>query len=153
MDKVQKINKCLSWDKEWGCSTSPMKTCDSCLEAKWETVKENPEEHNEDLENAAIAYSCSNPSERSNGMYDQTDIEWAFEAGAEWQKQKDFEDSLKSDMTMPNKFYEKGRFDMRQQMMKDAVEGEYWDGSIYLDNRPIEYKDGDKVKIIIVKTE
>ena len=41
----------------------------------------------------------------------------------------------------------------KQQMMKDAVDGEYWDGSIYLDNRPTEYKDGDKVKIIIVKEE
>jgi hypothetical protein len=41
----------------------------------------------------------------------------------------------------------------KQQMMKDAVDGEYWDGSIYLDNRPAEYKDGYKVKIIIVKED
>ena len=61
---------------------------------------------------------------------------------AEWQKQKDFEELLKSDMTQFKKCYEKGkadamkemketlqteyekgRFDMQQEMMKDAVEG------------------------------
>ena len=41
----------------------------------------------------------------------------------------------------------------KQQMIKDAMEGEYWDGSIYLDNRPTEYEDGNKVKIIIIKEE
>lgn len=61
---------------------------------------------------------------------------------AEWQKQQ-MKEALQTE-------YEKGRFDMREEMMKDAVDGEYWDGSIYLDNRPTEYKDGDKVKIIIV---
>ena len=79
-----------------------------------------PEEHNEDLENAAIAYSCANPSERSDGTYDQTDIEWAFEAGAEWQKKKDQETiELAEDHAMLA-----GMNRMKEEMMKDAVEGE-----------------------------
>ena len=34
------------------------------------------------IEEAAFKYSCSNPSEYENQMYDQTDLEWAYEAGA-----------------------------------------------------------------------
>ena len=48
-----------------------------------------------------------------------------FKAGAEWQK---------------------------QQMMKDAVEGEYWIGEIHLDTPIIQgYNDGDRIKFIIIK--
>ena len=66
---------------------------------------------------------------------------------AEWQKKKDQETiELAEDHAMLA-----GMNKMKEEMMKDAVDGEYWDGSIYLDNRPTEYKDGDKVKIIIVK--
>ena len=72
---------------------------------------------------------------------------------AKWQHGKDFDDLLQSEMKFPKEFYEKGRFDMRDEMMKDAVGGEYWNGSIYLDDRPTEYKDGDKMKIIIIKEE
>ena len=34
------------------------------------------------IEEASIRYSCANPSEFDNGMYNQTDLEWAYEAGA-----------------------------------------------------------------------
>jgi len=33
------------------------------------------------VEKAAIEYSCANPSERTNGLYDKSELEWAFEAG------------------------------------------------------------------------
>lgn len=78
---------------------------------------------------------------------------------AEWQKQKDFEDLLKSDMTQFKKCYEKGRFDMREEMMKDAVEGivgGHTDIPAFI-NLEIEHKPnvkvGDKVKIVVLKTE
>ena len=41
-----------------------------------------------DVEKAAIKYSAANPSEYKNGMYDTFDLNYAFEAGADWQKEK-----------------------------------------------------------------
>ena len=41
-----------------------------------------------DVEKAAIEYSAANPSEYKNGMYDTFDLNYAFEAGADWQKEK-----------------------------------------------------------------
>ena len=54
--------------------------------------------------------------------------------------------------------YEKGRFDMREEMMKDAVEGisctySNKSGTFLHIKQGIDTKDGDKVKIIIVKTK
>lgn len=54
--------------------------------------------------------------------------------------------------------YEKGRFDMREEMMKDAIECivEDWCGDspeITIPLNPQDFKTGDKVKIILVKTE
>ena len=54
--------------------------------------------------------------------------------------------------------YEKGRFDMQQEMMKDAVECivEDWCGDspeITIPLKPQDFKAGNKVKIIICKTE
>ncbi len=42
----------------------------------------------------------------------------------------------------------------KQQMMKDAIDGEYWDNNIILEGgiRGM-YDDGDKVKLIIIKHE
>lgn len=88
----------------------------------------------------------------NNLKIDLRDIEVIANHFAEWQKNKDLEDSLKSDMTMPNKFYEKGRFDMREEIMKDAVEctwGSYATSS-FMSNHP-NIECGNKVKIIIVK--
>ena len=82
-----------------------------------------------------------------------------FQKGADWQKQKNFEELFKSDMTLFKECYEKGRLDMREEMMKDAVDATILD----VDARTIEFglwpenlldiKEGDKVKIIIVKEE
>lgn len=83
----------------------------------------------------------------------------SFKAGAEWQKQQ-MKEALQTE-------YEKGRFDMREEMMKDAVDGEvvYQIGSSIIAPTDIRYKVmsdrvyipnvklGDKVKIIIVKEE
>ena len=71
---------------------------------------------------------------------------------AEWQHGKDFDDLLQSEMKFPKEYYEKGRFDMREEMMKDAVEcvfGSYLTTGLekYFPN----FKIGDKVKIIVTK--
>ena len=72
---------------------------------------------------------------------------------AEWQKQQ-MKETLQTE-------YEKGLFDMREEMMKDAVEGEIGDIMPLIEvgemNNYLNYvkahklKIGDKVKIIIVK--
>lgn len=77
----------------------------------------------------------------------------AFKAGAEWQKQKDLE-ALQIE-------YEKGLFDMREAMMKDAVEGRvqcgYGDGNKLSIKAMLpqdsDLKYADKVKVLILKTE
>ena len=95
------------------------------------------------------------------GAYNEDSLRNQFEAGAEWQKQQ-MKEALQTE-------YEKGRFDMQQEMMKDAVEGQIYreyigdDGisiafglEAYLnEHNPKHNKlhDGDKVKIIIVKEE
>lgn len=38
-----------------------------------------------------------------------------------WQHGKDFDDLLQSEMKFPKEFYEKGRSDMREEMLKDTV--------------------------------
>lgn len=84
-----------------------------------------------------------------------------FIAGAEWHKKK-MKETLQTE-------YEKGRFDMMDEMMKDAVDGivHHFNGdklaamhyndpkgtpmSIYVSSKGLSA--GDKVKIIIIKTE
>lgn len=83
-----------------------------------------------------------------------------------WQHGKDFDDLLQSEMKFPKEFYEKGRFDMREEMMKDAVEGcvslivksDTSSRNLFISTPQLykelqKYEDGDKVKIIIVKEE
>ena len=122
-----------------------------------------PEEHNGDLEEAAKEWA-------ENHFQDFIEVEddpgywcsrFGFIAGAEWQKQKDFEDLLKSDMTQFKKCYEKGRFDMREEMMKALIGGEIVKdihNQLSVKSEPLNYafrdsKFGDKVKIIIVKED
>lgn len=79
-----------------------------------------------------------------------------FKKGANWQKEQEMLDRLKSDNTVFQKFYEKGKAEMKEQMMKDAIPARVSFGQVVLQERPISTsvaKDGDKVKIIIVKEE
>jgi hypothetical protein len=120
--------------------------------AEWQRKKD--QEIDKLTESPDLDEASWNYSNRDGITYGQRyAMQIDFKAGAKWQHGKDFDDLLQSEMKFPKEFYEKGRFDMRDEMMKDAVGGEYWDGSIYLNNRPTEYKDGDKVKIIIIKEE
>lgn len=92
-----------------------------------------PEEKpSEDLEEAVENYIA--PIENDEGLdyinFNGKDIKDAFIAGAEWQK---------------------------EQMMKDAVEGDYdcqyMTPAVFLDKYLDGIKDGDKVRIIIVKED
>jgi hypothetical protein len=107
--------------------------------AEWQKEKHNKQFGFLDLKDCKDAYNEWKSSQ------DNPSAALAWVRACEWQKHQ-MKETLQTE-------YEKGRFDMREEMMKDVVDGEYWDGSIYLDNRPTEYKDGDKVKIIIVKEE
>lgn len=157
------------------------------LESLLKFIDSLPEEPaSEDLEEAADKYALRDSQAYKGVHCTYVDDKIAFKVGAKWQKQKDLEDLFKSDMTMPNKFYEKGkadamkemketlqteyekgRFDMREEMMKDAVEGQvvYQIGSAEIVPTDIQYKVvsdrvyipnvklGDKVKIIICKNK
>lgn len=77
-----------------------------------------------------------------------------FVKGAEWQKQQ-MKEALQTE-------YEKGRFDMREEMMKDAAEAfvntyENTDDSNYVEfvteQSPYKFKETEKCKLIIVKEE
>ncbi len=69
-----------------------------------------------------------------------------FSKGAEWQKNK-MKEALQTE-------YEKGRFDMREEMLKDAMEctwGSQATSAFMSDYPNIDV--GDKVKIVVLKTE
>lgn len=93
----------------------------------------------------------------SIAYYDHGCID-GFKAGAEWQRKKDTRDMYMSDNRHFQKVYELGKKDMKEQMMKEAVEGEIFDyiegliGNIEfdIDSR---FEKGDKVHIIIVKED
>ena len=140
---------------------------------KYSCISEEPA--NEDLEEFARYYLLNNHISPLNDILHQADlkvemqyhkdIENAFKAGAHWQHGKDFDDLLQSEMKFPKEYYEKGKADMREEMMKDAVEGTVVgrDRStmppfqtkckIVIDRVSIDAKEDDKVKVIIIKPE
>lgn len=91
----------------------------------------------EDLEEAASEYVGEDFHERSRAD---------FKAGAEWQKEK-------MNLYLQTE-YEKGLFDMRQAMMKNAVDCVFGSRatSAFVDDFP-NIGIGDKVKIIIIKED
>lgn len=159
MDKIQKIKeeieRRINEYKNW----IGYQTDSNYLELKelLQFIDSIPEEPvNEDLNDAARDYSLV--IFRQNGVDMECvgpDSVSAFKAGAEWQKQQ-MKEVLQTE-------YEKGRFDMREEMMKDAVEAEVFvdyninfgygslTANIDLDEQHL--KEGDKVKIIIIKEE
>ena len=63
---------------------------------------------------------------------------------AEWQEKKM--------LGIAEAFYQQGRYEQKQEMLKDAVNGEYWIGEIHLDTPIIQgYDDGDRIKFIPIK--
>lgn len=124
------------------------------------------EEPDKSLKEAAYKYSFdSRPS-----VYGQVDAIDAFITGAMWQKSQMIS-ALKNDGELPIEFIDKfheidrnafqnGQKNMKEQMLKDAVERTVMDFSsnqprpqvdILLD--PHKYHTGDKVRILVLKAE
>lgn len=111
--------------------------------------KEEPA--SEDLTHAAWHYANNLHMKRQIQLFEEKDVAADFIAGAEWQKNQ----MLAALQTA----YEKGLFDMREEMMKDAIDATILD----IDAQTIEFglwpeklldmKESDKVKIIIIKEE
>lgn len=119
--------------------------CDDILQF----IDSLPEEStSEDLEEAALKYRWEHPFCDGYTAY-------SFKAGAEWHKQA-MKDVLQTE-------YEKGRFDMREEMMKGAVDATVHKRlySKYIKERDYEslskalenFEEHDRVKIIIVKED
>ena len=119
----------------------------------------------EGLDKAAYKYSFeSRPS-----VYGQVDVIDAFKAGAEWQKEQMGEQArkelAKTDITLADlvafdEGCKLGRRLERQDMLKEAVEGVMIDSLGVRIMAPLNaviqregLKDGDKVKIVIVKED
>lgn len=124
-----------------------------------------PEEHlrdstkmiSEDLEEAAKEYM----KKARKHLFDDSPIgraDDAFIAGAKWQKEQDTREMVMSDGSYFQKCYALGKKDMKEQMLKDAVEGEVVQ-DVYSrelraktkDLRKYNLKFGDKIKLIIIK--
>ena len=114
--------------------------------------EEKPSEELEEAANEFANQDCVTFISRKKG----------FIAGAEWMRKKDVEDMYMSDNRHFLKCYEQGKVDMKEQMMKDAVEAEITVGRLpddwslaynpdELHRALLKFKSGDKVKIIIVK--
>lgn len=79
-------------------------------------------------------------------------------AGAEWQKQQ-FEENYKEIFNdYWTRGFEEGRADMKEEMLKDAVEGFIFQSEDYYPKELIaryngELKHGDKVRIVVLKAE
>ena len=143
--------------------------CEARIEGNKVIIEKIKEPVSEDLEEAARHYLLNTHTSPLNNILHQADLK------VEMQYHKDIEDAYKAGAEeykqhMKEAFqteYEKGRFDMQQEMMKDAVEGtiKYEIGSaeipqcdrryqVLSDPTPIaNAKLGNKVKIIICKTE
>jgi len=98
----------------------------------------------EELEEAAKTYA----KKESHG-YEPCNIVKTFKAGAKWQKQKD-ENALNE-----NALLYIGKAEMKQQMMAKAVDGiaRPDDNEIWCNLASSNLKDGDKVKVIVIKED
>lgn len=121
------LKKAVIFGAEWQRNKDAVPSCKNLYDAIKE--EEKKKSFHDDFEKASYA----------QGMID----------GSMWQKQQ-MKETLQTE-------YEKGRFDVREEMMKDAVDATILD----VDSQTIEFglwpeklldiKEGDKVKIIIVK--
>lgn len=116
----------------------------------------------EDLEEAAQEYSFNIPTQLEADIVWKRETEQYFKNGAEWQKQKDKQLVGATQKISHQHGYDEGRFDMREEMMKDAVEAfvntyENTDDSNYVEfvteQSPYKFKETEKCKLIIIKED
>ena len=126
-----------------------------------------PEEHNEDLEEAAEAFYDNSNIPKSSWwdegvLHKMSESKETFIAGAEWQKKKDKQLVGATQKISHQHGYDEGRADMKDEMMKDAVDAfvntyENTDDSNYVEfvteQSPYKFKETEKCKIIIVKED
>lgn len=114
------------------------------------------EKPSEDLEEAAKEYM----KKARKHLFDDSPIgrtDDAFIAGAEWQKERDTREMVMSDGSYFQKSYALGKKDMKEEMLKEAVEGEVVQdlhGKFNVKTNAVSdilYQFGDKVKVIILK--
>lgn len=105
-----------------------------------------------DLEEAANRFAIFYDQGTCDGIAQD-----CFIAGAEWQEEQDTREMIMSDGSYFQKCYELGKKDIKEQMMKEAVEAEILltpYPTICLDDcKDYDFKDGQKVRIIIVKED
>ena len=178
MDKTEKID-CTTCkygyeDERLGIPMChhPKRFSEDCVNFNVHEEKHLESKSNKTLEEEAEEWA-------ENEAYGKSDAEFemaykGFIAGAKWQAEKDTRDMYMSDNRHLNKVYELGKKDMKEQMLKDAVEGEicgrvydhinvrFADGVCkYLEPKNIshipadvsKYNIGDKVRIIVLKAE
>lgn len=152
---AQQHNELLGFD----CDCEPIQTGPELKKAiifgaEWQRKKDQEIDkltESSDLDEASWKYS-----DRDGITYGQRyAMQIDFKAGAKWQKQQ-MKEALQTE-------YEKGRFDMQQEMMKDAISCNVdWYDGFRLDYTQEQQDDillklgadvGDKVKIIIIKEE
>ena len=81
----------------------------------------------------------------------------AFIAGAKWQAEQDTRDMFMSDNRHFEKVYELGKKDMKEQMMKGAIDAEFCSAGMFMpmidfkDKRMEGIKYGDTIKVIVIK--
>ena len=141
------------------CIVSAEKNVCKQIKSFIDSLPEEPA--SEDLTHAAYHYANNLHMKRQIQIFEEKDVAADFIAGAEWQHGKDFDDLLQSEMKFPKEFYEKGRSDMREEMMNALVNGEVVKdihNQLCVKSKSLidtfgDVKFGDKVKIIIVKEE
>ena len=148
----------------------PKRFSEDCVDFNMHEEKEKPVPN--DIEEAAVDiadnlltkpkdYALSAKADYWNGVHD------GVIAGAKWDREQMIS-ALKNDGDLPLEFIDKfheidhtafqnGQANMREQMMKEAVEGivttRSMAGNIVTAHVDYRYKDGQKVRIIIVKED
>lgn len=137
----------------------PKRFSEDCIDFNMHEEKEIKESEKPvpaDLEEAADKFAVFYDQGTCDGVAQD-----CFIAGAKWQAEKDARDMYMSDNRHFEKVYQLGKKDMKEQMMKDAVDADVMltlhdktgDISLHTGYLPKELgiKCDDKVKIIIVK--
>lgn len=160
MDKIAKLRQEI--DKRYAEYRAKMKTDDftyyegmadalDLFEQFLDTLSEEPDKS---LEEAADKHARFYDQGTCDGIAQD-----CFIAGAKWQKEQDNRDMFMSDNRHFNKVYELGKKDMKEQMLKGAVDvqvvGEQRDLRLINSTQRCLFnaKRGDWLEIIIVKEE
>ena len=148
----------------------PKRFSDDCVDFNMHEEKETETEHRGSSE---IPNDLESYAQKVEDYYDvgeergylcthRGDIKNAVLAGAKWQAEQDLAEMAQSksplSVAYANRYFENGKQAMKEQMLKEAVDGvvgRNFTGvqEISFTIYPDKFKDGQKVKIIIVKED